>query len=207
MQSRLKVPRLLPLTIIAIAALLGAKSVALVRAAAPAATAALATPAAPAGQAAREPPSPAASLSAPAPAPSPAERQLLLDLRKRSAALDARAAALDAREDLLKAAEKRLAQRVSELQTLEHKLSDADASRGKAEDANWQALVKLYENMRPQDAATIFDGLAMPVLLEVVHRMNERKAALILAAMQPEKARILTTQLAAMPAPPPSPGS
>lgn len=205
MQYRLKAPRLLPLTIIAMAALLGAKSVALVRAAAP--TAALATHAVPAGPAASNPLPPSASLPAPAPAPSPAESQLLLDLRKRSAALDARAAALDAREDVLKAAEKRLAERVSELQALEKKLTEADASRRKAEDANWQALVKLYENMRPQDAATIFDGLAMPVLLEVVHRMNERKAALILAAMQPEKARILTTQLANMPAPPPGTGS
>jgi flagellar motility protein MotE (MotC chaperone) len=38
----------------------------------------------------------------------------------------------------------------------------------------------------------------MPVLLQVVDRMKEAKAAPVLAAMQPDKARDLTTKLAQM---------
>ena len=54
--------------------------------------------------------------------------------------------------------------------------------------------MKLYEAMKPRDAATIFNDLEMPVLLQVVDRMKEAKAAPVLAAMQPDKARDLTAQ-------------
>ena len=66
------------------------------------------------------------------------------------------------------------------------------------EDTSWQGLVKLYEAMKPRDAATIFNDLEMPVLLQVVDRMKEAKAAPVLAAMQPDKARDLTAKLAQM---------
>lgn len=202
----LRLPRLLPVTIVAMAALLGIKSVALVRAAAPSASGAPASAssaastgaAAPAEAPAETPPS-AAGTQPPAPMPSPAEQRLLEDLARRSAALDARAAALDLKETVLTAAEKRVAAEVAELASLQKKLAAEDEARQAGSEANWDGLVKLYENMRPQDAATIFDGLDMHVLLEVVRRMNERKAAPILAAMDPDKARALTAQLAAAP--------
>jgi flagellar motility protein MotE (MotC chaperone) len=199
----LRLPRLLPLTIVAMAALLGVKSVALVRAAAPATAsnpASTAAPALAAGPASPTPPQ-AASPGLPPPAgmPSPAEQRLLQDLARRSAALDARAAALALKETVLQAAEKRVAAEVAELQALQKKLAAEDQARQAGSEANWDGLVKLYQNMRPQDAATIFNGLDMHVLLEVVRRMNERKAAPILAAMDPEKARALTAQLAAAP--------
>jgi flagellar motility protein MotE (MotC chaperone) len=52
--------------------------------------------------------------------------------------------------------------------------------------------------MKPKDAATIFNDLSMPVLLQVVDRMKDAKAALILAAMNTDKARDVTAQLARM---------
>ena len=194
----LRLPRLLPVTILTMAMLLGVKTVALVRAAAPAASGQTAPRplAPPAPEAASPSPSP------PPPLPSPTERRLLEDLAHRSAELDARAAALDLRETVLKAAETRLAQEVAELSALQKKLAAEDAARQQSTAANWDGLVKLYENMRPGDAATIFNGLDMHVLLEVVRRMNERKAAPILAAMDPAKARALTAELAQAPAVP-----
>ncbi len=200
-----RLPRLLPLTIVAMAALLGVKSVALVRAAAPSGGIAPQPAAAPtdvprgmsAGASPTVPGAPPPSADAgPPPAPSPAEQRLLADLARRSAALDARAAALDLRETVLKAAEKRVAAEVAELAALQKTLAAEDRVRHQASEANWDALVSLYENMRPTDAATIFNGLDMHVLLEVVRRMNERKAAPILAAMDPDKARALTAALA-----------
>ncbi len=211
-----RLPRLLPVTIVAMAALLGVKSVALVRAAAPSASGAPASAPMSAPMSARVSASASASTSAAAPSastppparmPSPAEQRLLEDLARRSAALDARAAALDLKETVLKAAEKRVAGEVAELAALQKKLAAEDEARQAGSEANWDGLVKLYENMRPQDAATIFDGLDMHVLLEVVRRMNERKAAPILAAMDPAKARALTAQLAAAPGSPGGTGS
>jgi len=59
-------------------------------------------------------------------------------------------------------------------------------------------LVKTYEAMRPRDAATILNELEAPVLLQVLDRMKEAKAAPILSAMLPDRARAATTGLAQM---------
>jgi flagellar motility protein MotE (MotC chaperone) len=119
-------------------------------------------------------------------------------LRKRRQELDARESALGMRESVLAAAEQKLTARISELQALQKKLEALEATRQQREDASWQSLVKLYESMKPRDAATIFNDLDMPVLLQVVDRMKEAKAAPVLAAMQPDKARELTAKLADM---------
>ena len=230
MKLRAFTPRLLPLTIAVMAALLAVKSVSLVRAAVPAAPAATsasapATPApatpkptpasAPAAPAAGAPTAGAPAAIAPdapaeagakpiqiVPAPSAdppvsdTERALLLDLRHRRGELDAREVALAAREAVLVATEKRLAARVDELTALQQKLEALEAARKQRDDVNWNGLVRLYESMKPRDAATIFNDLEMPVRLQVLDRMNERKAAPVLAAMQPERARQVTAQLA-----------
>jgi flagellar motility protein MotE (MotC chaperone) len=127
-----------------------------------------------------------------------AERVVLLELRQRRQELDARDAALTARESMLIAPEHRLTARVAELQALQKKLETLETARKEREDASWQGLVKLYEAMKPRDAATIFNDLDMPVLLQVVDRMKEAKAAPVLASMQPDKARDLTAKLAQM---------
>ena len=195
--TRSALPRLLPLTTFALAALLAVKSAELVRTA----VAADDKPAA----------APTVAVQAPVPSPQPSpqqdagtapvsdgERTVLLDLRQRREALDAREAGLTERESLLAAAEKKLATRIGELQVLQKRLEELDAARRQREDASWQGLVKLYEAMKPRDAALIFNDLDMPVLLQVVDRMKEAKAAPVLAAMHPDKARDLTTQLAQM---------
>lgn len=197
-------PRLLPMTILAIGGLLAVKSTELVRAATatPNQDSAVAAPvnAAPAPVAAAAPP---ATPSQPAPDPASApvtdgERAVLLELRQRRQELDTREAAVAARESLLAATEQKLTARVDELQALQKKLEALDAARRQREDASWQGLVKVYETMKPRDAAVIFNDLDMPVLLQVADRMKESKAAPILAAMQADKAREVTTQLAQM---------
>ena len=214
---KIPAPRLLPATIMAMAGLLGMKTVGLIRAVSPALAAASApspspTPAAslPPGAAPR-----GAAIGAPIgahpptmAAVSPAERTLLLDLRRRRQLLDHRAAALTARESLLAAAERRLDQRIAQLKALEAKLGAEQAARTRRDDAAWTGLVALYQTMKPRQAAKIFDKLDMSVLLAVVDRMQTRRAAAILAAMQPDRAREVTDRLAALrtkrdgPAPP-----
>lgn len=127
---------------------------------------------------------------------SESEKTLLLELRHRREQLDQRANALNAREAALAAAEKRLQVRLEELSALQKKLEALDQARKQREEANWQGLVKMYESMRPRDAANIFNDLDMDVLLPLLDRMKEAKAAPILAAMLPEKARTVTAKLA-----------
>jgi flagellar motility protein MotE (MotC chaperone) len=148
-------------------------------------------PAAPPPHAADIPPVP----EGPAPM-TDGEKAVLLDLRARREQLDARDAALANRESMAAAAEKKLSAQIGELQALQQRLEALDAGRKEQESAAWQGLVKVYEAMKPRDAATIFNDLGMSVLLSVIDRMKEAKAAAILAAMTPEKARDVTTQLA-----------
>ena len=137
-----------------------------------------------------------APLAPPPPSVSEAERQLLQDLRSRRQELDSRERALAEREGVLNAAEQRLNARVSQLAELQAKLEQLEAQRQQHNEANWAGLVKVYEAMRPRDAAAIFNDMDMPVLLQVVDRMKETKVAPVLAAMIPERARFVTSELA-----------
>ena len=121
---------------------------------------------------------------------------MLLDLRRRSGELDARAAAVQQRETVLEAAEARLKARLDQLAGLQQRLEALDAARRERDEANWRGLVKLYESMKPADAGAIFNDLDLPVLLPILDRMKAAKAAAILAAMQPERARLATSELA-----------
>jgi flagellar motility protein MotE (MotC chaperone) len=136
--------------------------------------------------------------SPPVPLLSDSEKSVLLALRARRDALDARANALDQRAAEIAAADRRLEARVAELSALQGHLEALEAGRQQHRAENWSGLVKTYETMKPREAAAIFDALDMQVLLQVLDRMQERRAAPVLAAMQPDRARLATQLLAEM---------
>lgn len=144
------------------------------------------------------PPSRQAAQVTDAPPVSDAERAVLLDLRERREALEARAKQLDQRAAEMAAADRRLNDRVQQLTALQTRLESLEASREHHREENWAGLVKVYETMKPREAAAIFDALDMQVLLQVLDRMQDRKAAPVLAAMQPDRARLATQMLAEM---------
>jgi flagellar motility protein MotE (MotC chaperone) len=195
--ARLQRPRLLPLILAACAGLALVKAEGLWRGL-PGEAGIIASAAASA------PPVPAPSRAAPpvATAPPPpdpvdqAERALLGRLRERRLEIDAREAAISAREAMLGAAERRLTTRLEEMAALQARLEALERGRGEREEAGWRGLVKTYETMRPRDAATVFDDLEMPVLVQIVNRMREAKAAPVIGAMRPDRARSLTAELA-----------
>ncbi len=205
-------PRLLPIVVIAATTLLGFKISVLLpgngAGVAPAAhaQAASAQPSAPpaasqpAQTAADTPaePNPAGSASMTDPqALNASELEVLQRLAQRRAALDQRAGELDQREVLLQATEKRIDDKIAKLQQLQSSIASDVQKRSAEDDARIQSLVKIYEAMKPKDAAQIFEQLDMPVLLSVLERMKELKTAPILAAMDPVKAKSITTALAA----------
>jgi flagellar motility protein MotE (MotC chaperone) len=208
---KIPAPRLLPATIAALAALLLLKcgilvQVAVTHGAKPDSVMVAAANAASTEQTkehakpvvAPKPPAPTPPVPEGPPPVSDSERALLQDLRQRRQDLDARAAAITTRESVLAATEQKLSARLAELQSLQKKLAALDDAQKQKEDAGWQGLVKLYETMRPKDAAAILNDLAMPVLLQVLDRMKDAKAAAVMAAMNPDKARDVTAGLAQM---------
>jgi flagellar motility protein MotE (MotC chaperone) len=143
-----------------------------------------------------KPVSPDAAKPAAAQKFSASEVEILQSLSKRRAELDQRSEALDQRELLLKATEQRVQEKIDKLQTMQ---AQVDAALGKVdeqEDQRLQSLVRIYETMKPQEAATIFDKLEQPVLMQVLTRMKDRSVAAILPHLDGDKARAITIALA-----------
>lgn len=127
---------------------------------------------------------------------SPAELQLLQSLSQRRAELDKREKDLDMREQVLKVTEKRLQDKLAEIKKVQDQVNAALKTYDDKEDAQLDSLVKVYETMKPEDAARIMSTLDMKVLIDVAQRMNERKIAPIMAAMDSATAKKLTMELA-----------
>lgn len=125
-----------------------------------------------------------------------AEIDLLQRLADRRIELEIWRKDIEMRERLLKATEKRLDKKVAELAVIQKTIKGLLKQYDKEQEAKLKSLVKIYENMKPKNAAVIFGELGMPILLDVVERMREARVAPILAKMSPKKAKRVTTELA-----------
>src|SRR5215475_13302793 len=119
---------------------------------------------------------------------SASERAILERLQARRQELEARAREIDIRESLLKEAEKRIESKVGEMKAVEAKNAAATEQKAEAENARFKGIVTMYENMKPKDAAKVFDRLDMAVLLEIAAQIQPRKKADIMGLMQPDAA-------------------
>jgi flagellar motility protein MotE (MotC chaperone) len=127
---------------------------------------------------------------------SPAEKAILERLQSRRQELDARAREIDIRESLLRAAEQRIQSKTEEMKAIESRISSAQNAKSEADNARFKSIVTMYENMKPKDAAKVFDRLDMSVLLEIASQIAPRKMSDILGLMTPEAAERLTVELA-----------
>jgi len=130
------------------------------------------------------------------------EIEALNQLASRRDQLDRREQKIKSDESVVQAAFKNLEERLKEFETMKRDLEALLTQNDSAQDNRLRSLVRIYETMKPKDAAQIFDKLEMGVLLGVAQRMKEAKVAPILASMNPDKAKLLTQFLAAQaPAP------
>jgi flagellar motility protein MotE (MotC chaperone) len=124
---------------------------------------------------------------------SPKEIDILKSLRTRHQALQALEEEIKVKEEILKAVQKTIE---NQIQSLEDKSNQLDTESGLDSGQNYLRLVKIYEGMKPTDAAKIFDELQTSILIEVARQMKENKLSAIVSAMKPAKARDLTLALA-----------
>ena len=118
------------------------------------------------------------------------------DVSRRSAKLDAQEKGLKTREALLKATEQEIDRKYQELTKLRTEIEGLLGKQSEEEEKRLVSLVKIYEGMKPKEAARIFDTLDLDILVSVVSKMSERKIAPILGIMDPERAKTLTIMLA-----------
>lgn len=122
--------------------------------------------------------------------------ELLQSLSERRKELDARERAIEQREGLLVAAEHRIETKIGELKAVKAEIEGLIKKYDEQEEQQISGLVKIYETMKPKDAARIFNELDMDVLLEVFERMKASKTAPVLADMDPVRAKEITMRIA-----------
>lgn len=123
------------------------------------------------------------------------EISVLQSLALRRQELEKRETELNDREVMLTATEQKLDAKLQELETVRAEVEELLGQQQKVQKERLDRLVKIYETMKPKDAATIFNEMQTEVLLSMLERMSERKMAPIIAAMDPRRARFISTLL------------
>lgn len=134
--------------------------------------------------------------------PDSAEMEIITQLRQRRVLLDQREQQLELQEQLLSSTEKRIDDKIQQLKVLEQQIKGHLRLYEEREDNQLQAIVKVYETMKPKEAAPRFEVLALQTQLDLVTRMKASKVAALMEKMTPAKASALTTELATRAQPP-----
>lgn len=124
-----------------------------------------------------------------------AEIDLLQQLAERREVIEAREREINMREGMMKAAESRIDKKIQELKAVQATVEKLITTYDDEQGAKVSSLVKIYENMKPKDAARIFEELDMDTLLLVAERMKERSLAAVMSDMDPGRARDITVDL------------
>ncbi len=124
------------------------------------------------------------------------ELNVLHQLARRRAQLERREASIDTRANLLRATEQRIESKIASLKEMQATIARLLKQHDKEKEAKMRSVVKIYEKMKPKDAARIFEELDMRILLDIVERMREARSAPIMAKLSPAKAKAVTAALA-----------
>ena len=122
------------------------------------------------------------------------ERLFDLLLRK-DKALKRRESLVESQKQDLRAAEAALQSRLTELTKLRDQIREMLTELDGDREARVVHLVKMFESMRPNQAADILAVTEDAIALEVLERMNQGKAGKTLAAMNPERASELAERI------------
>lgn len=127
---------------------------------------------------------------------SPGEIRLLYDLSSRRDDIEVKERELSEREALLRAAEEQLVVKQQQLERIREEIRGLVQEYDEEQNADQERLRNIYSAMKPKSAAAIFNELELDTLVGVLRGMSARKVAPIIAAMSPDRARILTRELA-----------
>lgn len=125
-----------------------------------------------------------------------ADYEMFSRLKQRRKELEVREKTLLDKENIILVSERRMNDKINEIKQLREEIKNLLTMYKKEQQDKIDSLVKIYSNMKPKDAARIFEELDMNTLLTVISRMKEAKVAPVLAQMNPIKARDITIELA-----------
>jgi len=114
----------------------------------------------------------------------------LFKLADRKKQLDKREEELSKQAAQLEKQKAELAEKLTQLEDVRQKISAALQDRIKADDGKVDVLVQMYTNMKPAQAAKVFESLDEDLVIEILSRMKKKSAADILNLIKPEKAQL-----------------
>lgn len=126
----------------------------------------------------------------------PAIEDLIADLSTREKRLDEQARQLDIRSRQVSEMEQELAVAISRLQESEEKLSQTIEVARDASSGDIERLVGIYTNMKPKDAAVIFEQMPPGFSAGFLTQMDPSVAAGIVSNMSPNSAFAVSVHVA-----------
>lgn len=120
----------------------------------------------------------------------------LQKLNERKKELDAREEELNRMETELGTQKVELEKRLKDLEEMRTRISSILEERVKADAEKVDTLVQMYTNMKPPQAAKVFETMDEDLAIEILGRMKKKNAADIMNLLKPEKAQILSEMFA-----------
>lgn len=128
--------------------------------------------------------------------PTGEELNHLIKLTDRKKELDAREEELNRLEAELAQQKEVLQKQIADLEKMRSSISTILEDRVKADDQKVETLVQFYSNMKPAQAAKIFETIDEDLAVQILGRMKKKNAADVLNLIKPEKAQMFTEKFA-----------
>ena len=117
-------------------------------------------------------------------------------LNDRKRELDAREEELNRLDAELQTQKVELEKRMQSLDKTRKEISTVLEERVQTDDKKVDTLVQMYSNMKPQQAAKVFEEMDEDLAVEIIGRMKKKNAAEIMNLMKPERAKLFTEKFA-----------
>lgn len=121
---------------------------------------------------------------------------LLMAIQDREAQLDERENRLNDREQVLRVAALKIDEQLAELAAAEDRLTETLSLADEAAEKDIQRLTTVYENMKPKNAATIFETMDINFAAGFLMRMRPDAAAAVLSNLSSEAAYSVSVVMA-----------
>lgn len=118
------------------------------------------------------------------------------DFKERKKALDQKEEELKAWEAEIQTQKSELDTKISEIQKIRKDISAQLEERVKADQAKIDTLVQVYSQMKPSQAAKVFEALDEDLAVDILTKMKKKSAADILNLLKADKAQVLSEKFA-----------
>lgn len=118
------------------------------------------------------------------------------DFKERKKALDQKEEELKAWEAEIQTQKSDLDTKIAEIQKIRNDISAQLEERVKADQAKIDTLVQVYSQMKPSQAAKVFESLDEDLAVDILSKMKKKSAADILNLLKADKAQVLSEKYA-----------